>query len=292
MRKETLVLIFCATVYGLNIGLSKFGMNAGLTPNFYTAVRFTLGFLVLLAINFRHLKDNFSWKLLYGGILTGLVIGIGNLLNILGLSMTTAAKAAFLASLSVAMTPVMEWFIRKRKPLVSEIIGLVLSVVGLGLLSLQNDFTISFGDLLELLAAFLFSVGFFCTEKYSKATDSRLLTLVEVGTTVVIGYAVAFATEPLPTINMFNTTTILVICFSGCMSVALGTSLQFWAQKTVSSGVAAVIMIIEPIVAALLGAALLRELLSMKEFTGIVFMLIGMLVIILGPDMKNKKAQI
>ena len=87
------------------------------------------------------------------GILMGIALFAGFALQIIGLQYTTPSKNAFLTALNVVIVPFIAFIILKKKVGMKGIIGAIMSVIGVALLSLNGNLTLSLGDGLTLLCA-------------------------------------------------------------------------------------------------------------------------------------------
>jgi drug/metabolite transporter (DMT)-like permease len=86
--------------------------------------------------------------------------------------MTRAANAAFLISLCVVLTPLVEWLLLKRKPSGAEWLAVALSLLGAWLLAGDGALSLNPGDALILLAALLRALTVCVTKRVMR--DSAL----------------------------------------------------------------------------------------------------------------------
>ena len=90
---------------------------------------------------------------LLGAILAGGALFAGASLQQAGLVYTTAGKAGFITGLYVVIVPLLGLFWRQR-PRIATWLGAILAVIGLYFLSINEEFSISSGDLLYSLTGF------------------------------------------------------------------------------------------------------------------------------------------
>ena len=104
-----------------------------------------------------------DWKALAGGALTGLFLYSGFLLQTQGLQLTTPSKSAFITGLSTVMVPLLAALVYKIRPRVSEVTGVLLATVGMGLMTLEGTIgsgvvgAIGRGDWLTFCCALAFA---------------------------------------------------------------------------------------------------------------------------------------
>jgi drug/metabolite transporter (DMT)-like permease len=199
-----LMLLAVAVVWGTSYGVAKSALV------FYPvlgllALRFGITF-VILSPALRHLRSA-NARTLRGVLIAGaLLLGIF-LCETFGILMTRAANAAFLISLCVVLTPIVEWLLLKRKPSRVEWLAVALSLLGAWLLADDGALSLNPGDALILLAALLRALTVCVTKRVMR--DSALpplsVTAVQSGV-VAFGSAAAawlFATQqwqPLPSL--------------------------------------------------------------------------------------------
>jgi drug/metabolite transporter (DMT)-like permease len=147
-----LMLLAVAVVWGTSYGVVKSALV------FYPvlgllAMRFGITF-VILSPTLRHLRAA-NARTLRGVLIAGaLLLGIF-LCETFGILLTRAANAAFLISLCVVLTPLVEWWLLKRRPSRIEWGAVALSLFGAWLLAGDGALSFNPGDALILLAALL-----------------------------------------------------------------------------------------------------------------------------------------
>ena len=162
MLKSDALLLTTAVIWGFAFVAQRVGMDH-VGPFTFNGIRFALGCLALAPLLYR--QRNHGGRtgagpgaeppvpVLPGGILAGLALFAGASMQQVGLVYTTAGKAGFITGLYVVIVPILGLFWRQR-PGAGTWIGALLAAVGLYLLSVTEQFTVAFGDLLELIGAF------------------------------------------------------------------------------------------------------------------------------------------
>ncbi len=182
-----LMLLAVAMVWGTSYGVVKAALA------FYPvlgllALRFGLTFIVLSPAlrSLRHAKPS-----ALAGTLGASVLLLGIFLaETFGISLTSASNAAFLISLCVVLTPLVEWALLRRKPSNAEWMAVALSLAGAALVS-GGVFVPTAGDALILLAALLRALMVCVTKRVMRDSAIAPLsaTAVQAGT-VALGSAV------------------------------------------------------------------------------------------------------
>jgi drug/metabolite transporter (DMT)-like permease len=183
-----LMLLAVAIVWGTSYGVAKVALA------FYPvlgllALRFGLTFIVLLPAlrSLRHVKVS----ALAGAIGTGALLLSVLLAETFGISLTRASNAAFLISLCVVLTPLVEWALLRRKPTGVEWIAVAVSLAGAVMVS-GGVFIPTAGDALILLAALLRALMVCVTRRVMResALAPLAVTAVQAGT-VALGSLIA-----------------------------------------------------------------------------------------------------
>jgi drug/metabolite transporter (DMT)-like permease len=185
-----LMLLGVAVVWGTSYGVVKSALM------FYPvlgllALRFGITF-VILSPALRHLRSA-NIRTLRGVLIAGvLLLGIF-LCETFGILMTRAANAAFLISLCVVLTPLVEWHMLKRRPSRIEWVAVVLSLTGAWLLADDGALKLNPGDALILLAALLRALTVCVTKRVMRDSTLPALSVTAVQSGVVASGSAAAA---------------------------------------------------------------------------------------------------
>ena len=264
------MLLAVAMVWGTSYGVVK-GALVVYPVLGLLALRFGLTFAVLSPAlrSLRHVKPSALVATVGAGVL---LLGIF-LAETFGISMTRASNAAFLISLCVVMTPLVEWALLRRKPSNVEWMAVVLSLAGAALVS-GGVFIPTGGDLLILLAALLRALMMCVTKRVMReaALTPLAVTAVQAGT-VALGSIVVAALMPsqhwhaLPSLaghGMFWASVVYLVL--ACTLFAFFA--QNYAVKRSSPTRVALLMGSEPAFGALFAYVWLGEQLTLGAWLG------------------------
>ncbi|NPV91659.1 MAG: DMT family transporter [Firmicutes bacterium] len=278
--RSNLLLLLAAAIWGFAFVAQRVGMDH-VGPFTFNGVRFALGGLSLLPLMFFFRNNSPStgdarpksgWRV---GAVAGTILFIAASLQQAGMVYTTAGKAAFITCLYIVLVPIFGILLRHR-PSLSTWMGSAVTVVGLYLLSIKEGFTISHGDLLELLGAFFWTAHILLIDRYSRAVDTLKLAFFQFITCSLLSLGAAFWFE---TVSLNGILAALVpILYGGLCSVGIAYTLQIVGQKNASPAHAAIILSMETVFGALGGYLILSETLGSREIVGCALMLTGMLL--------------
>lgn len=282
------LLTLAALIWGCAFVAQRLGMEH-VGPFAFNGARFALGALALIPLFLRLRRGEGPAQIapplgmLRSGLLLGLVLFAGATLQQAGLVFTTAGKAGFITGLYVVMVPLLGLFLRQR-PGWGTWLGAFLAAVGLYLLSINENFSIDFGDLLVLVGAIFWAghvlfVGWLTPGL--TAGQAVQLSCIQFVTCSVLSLATSFLFEHTTAAGLSGA--LWPILYGGFMSVGVAFTLQVVAQRDARPAHAAIILSLEAVFAAAAGWLILDETLPLRAFIGCGLMLAGMLLSQLKP---------
>ncbi|MDH2435745.1 DMT family transporter [Pokkaliibacter sp. MBI-7] len=286
MRTSTLradiLLLITAAIWGTAFVAQRVGMEH-LQPFTFNFARFLLGGLSLLPLVYWFSRKRAKTEqepanprfLLLGGIAAGLILFAGSSLQQVGLLYTTAGKAGFITGLYLIFVPILGLFL-SHKTGANTWLGAALALVGLYFLSVTEDFTLAYGDALELIGAVFWAGHVLIIGWLSRRTDPLALSVVQLFTCMLLSLATALVTEDIQLSAIKEAW--FPIVYAGLFSVGVAYTLQIIGQKEAPPAHAAIILSGEAVFAVLGGWLLLDETLGMRELAGCALMLAGMLL--------------
>jgi drug/metabolite transporter (DMT)-like permease len=279
--KANLMLLLTAFIWGFAFVAQRVGMDY-VGPFTFNGVRFVLGAVSLLPLiwYFRQSRDNKDadnrkaavscWRI---GLLAGVILFIAASLQQIGLIYTTAGKAAFITCLYIVLVPLTGLFFKQRIT-TNTWIGSFLAIAGLYLLCVKSNFTVSYGDFLELIGAGFWTAHILLIDRYANKVDSLQLAFYQFIACAILSLIVAILTEEITMYGILQAG--VPILYGGLCSVGIAYTLQIIGQKHAEPTHAAIIMSMETVFAALGGFLILHELLGIREVLGMGLMALGM----------------
>ena len=171
------------------IGVS-ISLSGGLTPLQILTIRFFIGAVLLGIIFFKEIKNNITKEAVKAGSLIGVFLFIAFAFQTIGMSYTTASKNAFLTAINVVIVPFIGFILYKRPLDKYGIISSIIAILGIGILSLEADFSINFGDFLTMICAFGFAFHIFFTGEFVKKNNAIVLTIVQFSVATILSLIV------------------------------------------------------------------------------------------------------
>lgn len=238
------------------------------------ALRFSIAF-ILAGIVFHKRLIHIDFKTIKYGFLLGSILFLAISVVTIGVKSTSVSSAGFLFSLTVVFVPLLLATFIRKKPEKRIIFGVGFSIVGIALLTLNNELKISAGDFLIILGALFYAIHIIVTDKFTKNVDSITLGVLQLGFTGAWGllFSLFFEKPHLP-----NTTESWVsILALSILCSAIGFIGQTAAQKYTTPTHTGLIFSLEPVFAAFFAFIFVDEVLLAKGYLGASLVLIGVL---------------
>lgn len=235
--------------------------------------RFGAAALLLLPFAWRDF-GRLGWSGLLTGAWIGVFLAIGFVLQTVGLTLVSVPTVGFITGLVVVFTPVLALIVLRHRPHPVVWAGVVLSTLGLWLLTGAGA-AWSIGDLLVVGSALAFAAQILGTESAVRQVPVGGLVVVEMATTALICLIWAGAEHSLPVPHLASTWVALGI--TAIFASVIGGLVQGWAQRTISASRTAIIMSAEPAFAALFAYLLQGSVLEPIGWLGAALIMLAVL---------------
>ena len=248
----------------------------------FLATRFTLATLVMIAIR-PQVLTSINRQTLFRGSVLGVMLGLAYITQTIGLDLTTAAITGFLTGLYVVFTPLLFWFVFKKKIEKKVIVGATLALTALLFISF-NGISFDPSQVWLIACALLFAGHIIGLSFWSNAKDIYPLTVIQLGAGALVCWlgAVPDGYQPPPNASVWGT-----VVFTAVFATAMAFLIQTWAQSIMDPSRVAIILTGEIVFAAVIAVAVGQEVLSARTIIGGVLIVVAMLIVE-WPDKKSK----
>ena len=215
---------------------------------------------------------------------SGFFLCVASILQQVGIAHTTTAKASFITTLYVIIVPVIASLFLKKKQGLGIWISVMLGVAGLYLLSMSGRVTLSFGDGIILLSAFVYAGQILVIDHFASGFDTICYSAVQFFVcSVMSGVMVIFFSDHDASafIRAFP-----YVAFAGIFSGGIAYTLQIYGQKGTNPTIASLIMCLESVFGAIAGFVILHQALSARELLGCALMFLAIVLAQILPGRK------
>jgi drug/metabolite transporter (DMT)-like permease len=213
------------------------------------------------------------------GVLLGLVYGVAQVLQTLGLERTSASVSGFVTGMYVVATPVFAALLLKERIPAVVWTAVAMSTVGLGFLSLQG-MSVSPGVAAIFASAMLYALHIIGLGRWSTTANVFGLSIVQMAVICAVCTVVSAPNGiHTPTTSGGWVSLLYMAVIAGSLTL-LG---QTWAQARITSTRAAIIMTMEPVWAAFFAVLFGGDHLTARMLAGGAFVLAAMYTVELAP---------
>ena len=288
--------LLCTFIWGTTFIAQDTGMDT-IGPLTFNAVRFLVGFIAIVPIAFifeskkivNQINNN-KKLFLKLSFWIGLFLFLGTFLQQAALLYTDVANAAFFTVFYVPMVPIILFMFYSKKIHWSIWPSVLLCVAGVYLLTDFTDATVRFGDGLVILCALFWALHIIFIGQFTQNFNIPLFFGALQGLIVsLFSFLFAIFFEDISFNNILNEYASII--YAGVLSGGIAFTLQIYAQKKISPAPSAIIFSLEGVFAAIAAWIILDQVLGLNNLIGCFFILIGVIISQILPEMKISKSK-
>jgi drug/metabolite transporter (DMT)-like permease len=277
----TLGLLAMTAVWGSTFVLIKDVVGRMPVADFL-AVRFVIGAVAMLVLFARPVLRLERGQVMRG-LLLGVVYGAGQLLQTWGLALIAPSVSGFVTGMYVVFTPILAMLLLRQRMAAVVWFAVVLSTIGLGLLSL-NGVSIDTGVWLTLGSAVLYGLHIVGLGQWSRHGEAFGMSAVQM---VAIAAVCLLATLPHGPVLPPDPSAWVSVLYMALIAGAGAMLMQTWAQSHLPATRAAIVMTTEPVFAAAFAVMFGTDVLSWRMLVGGGLILAAMYLVELMPQRKK-----
>ncbi|MBP5314166.1 MAG: DMT family transporter [Eggerthellaceae bacterium] len=258
-----LLLLLAPIIWGASFVFMKNAVDV-FPPSYLLGVRFTATGLIMLVFTFPLIKKAFSKKLLSVGAILAVLLFLSYWFQTVGLTDTTPGKNAFITGTYCVMVPFLWWVWAKKKPGVLHIVAAFVCLIGLGLVTLDGNLSVSFGDFMTFICAIFNALLIvYINLKVENEYIIPLTTLEFIGAGI-LGFIVGLFTETWPADYVPTTQFYLEMAYLVILASAACNLIMNYGLKKVDAAPAAIILSLEAVFGALFSVVLYNETVTLQ----------------------------
>lgn len=200
-----IALAGAAAIWGGSFVVIKGALDV-VPPCWLMFVRFFFSALIVGALFWKRVRPHLDASTLRCGAVLGILSGTAFVVQNIGLTDTTPGRNAFLTATYCVMVPFVNWAVARRRPGVTSIVAAALGILGVGLLSLGDDFSVglSWGDMLTLVSAALYALHIVAVARFSASGHEVMtMTVTQLAMSAVVSLAAALVLEGVIDFGVF-----------------------------------------------------------------------------------------
>lgn len=283
-RLATALLLGVTAVWGSTFFLIR-DLVESVPPADFLAVRFGIAAVVMFLL-FRRQTLALSRRELRLGVVLGVLYGLAQVLQTMGLQHTDASVSGFITGTYVVLTPLIAAVVLRDHVAPVTWGAVALATAGIALLSLQG-LAVGLGEALTLVAAVLYAGHIVALGRWSTPRAAVGLATVQAGViTVVTSVAAVPDGLTLPSDGGQWASLLYMALAAG----ALALWAQTWAQAHLTATRAAIVMAMEPVFAAFFAVVLGGEDLTRRMLVGGALVVAAMYLVELRSTLRDPTA--
>ncbi len=270
--RADLTLLLVAFLWGSAFVAQRLAGQSG-SVYFFNAARFALAFLLLLPFLRHRPFPGTAWPWV---ALAGTVLFIATAFQQAGIKTTTATNAGFITSLYVVLVPLVLFLFWREVPSPLTLWALGMALTGAYLLSGSGKFELHWGDFLELIGAFFWAFHVVLLGKVASRYDALSFSVGQLLVSALWNMLAGLLWEHWMVREIG--TWLGAVAYTAVFSLALGYTLQIWAQRHTPPSDAALILSLESVFAAISGWIVLGERLTPLQVLGAGLIFLAVLI--------------
>lgn len=285
------MIITATIIWGSTFVLVK-DVTEVMGPAWLVGIRFALAAVILALFFFKERSIYLDKRNALYGCVCGFVLFAGYYVQTVGVTDTTPGKNAFLTATYCVIVPFSAWLLMRRRPTRFSIAGAAIALTGIGLISLNGNFTMRFGDALSLGCAFFFALHITLISMLTSEKNALAITIWQFAVVGACGLTVAGLTEPIPDLAQFDVGDVLAVGYLTVFATALALLMQNTAQPHMTPATASLILTFESVFGASFSILLGAEELTLRLFVGFALVFSSVLVAEVLPAWLDKRLRL
>ncbi len=266
-----LSFLWAATTIVMKVFISQ------MAPSHFMLGRFSLAAIIFYAL--RHKQIRITKSSFIHGAYTGFFLFLAYYFSIVALQHTTASKAGFLVSLAVLWVPIFQLLIKRKMPNRWVVMTVVLSLVGLYLISGLDGIGFNYGDFFALLCSLAYTFYILYIDKYIDEIDGNQMTFIILLIVSLWSLLTSLTLETFDPLSIVtNWPVILVVAIFGTL---LTTYFQTKAQSVASPEAVGIILLGEPLFTLIMAVVLLSETVTTSGLIGGALLLLSLVIAVI-----------
>lgn len=277
---KNFLLVLVAIVWGSTFFIIK-DTVASVPPFYIVLGRMLMASIpMFFLVFFKNRRSLLNKKAIINGSILGLLLTTTYVSQTIGLQYTSSGHSAFITGIAVVLVPILLVVIYRQSIKKTEVISILIVMIGLFLLTYDLDTYFNKGDLITFITSFSLAFHIILSGRFVKTTESlSLITYQFVSGTILCAIGSLFVAYDSDFEGMvISSESLMAIMYLGAFGTLFCYFVSVWVQKYESSVKVALVFSLEPVFAALFAYIFVHEILNTKEMVGAILILIGVVL--------------
>lgn len=283
------LLILATIFWGGNFVIAKAPVET-IGSAWMVGLRFFSAGIITGIVFFPRLRKKINKDLIISGCLIGVFSFLGYWTQFFGLEGTTPAKNAFLSTCYCITVPFLWWIVTRKRPSKRNLVAALICVAGLGLVTLQNDFSISWGDGMSMLSAVMYGSEIVAIALFLRDNDPLCIAIIQMIVCGLLGGLLGFVTTGLPSAQVLMQPSMLIpLAYTIFLGSCFGVTIQNFAQLHIPPAQVSLLFALESVFGTIFSALFWGEQLSAQILIGFALIFVAVLISQITPKKGQKK---
>ena len=281
IRKAVFLTVLSGVLWGSSFPAIKIGLKY-IDPYMFVFLRFfsaaIIMFIILLFTGKLDIK--FANKRIWG---LGILNGVSYLLQNVGISFTAASKSSLLVNLTAVWVAIISWFLLKERFGKKKLLGIILSIIGVFLITTNLNFSeltqgMLLGDILVLSSGVGWSFFIVYNKKYIDDAENSFQFMAWVLFITVIPLIPFIPLSSSVSLNL-PIEAWFAIAYTAIFCWIVPYSLWLKGLKHISSVTSTVVLLTEVVVAIIISYFMLDEVFTLISSAGALLILFAIVLV-------------
>jgi len=280
-RKAVFLTVLSGVLWGSSFPAIKIGLRY-IDPYMFVFLRFFSAaiFMFIILLFTRKLDIKFANKRIWG---LGILNGVSYLLQNVGISFTAASKSSLLVNLTAVWVAIISWFLLKERFGKKKLLGIILSIIGVFLITTNLNFSeltqgMLLGDILVLSSGVGWSFFIVYNKKYIDNAENSFQFMAWVLFITVIPLIPFIPLSSSVSLNL-PIEAWVAIAYTAIFCWIVPYSLWLKGLKHISSVTSTVVLLTEVVVAIVISYFMLDEVFTLISSAGALLILFAIVLV-------------
>lgn len=269
-------ILFVAIFWGMGFVSAKFVLE-DMDPFNLLAYRYVFATVLMLLIGIKSIRK-INKRTLKAGTIIGSLMCFGNVVQTVALQYTTPGKQTFIICMYTVLVPLISWVVFKERASNKMILAAVVAFLGIGFLTLQDNFSVGYGDAMTFVFAISFSIHVILVGRFMKELEPISFAFVQISVCALLSLILAFFFGGDANLGDLHLPSMLGMVQLVVLNTVLAFLIQNAAQKVAPANHVAILMSTEVVFGTIFTIIFTGEVFTQRMIIGCFLMGMALLI--------------